>query len=85
MRPVPDGYIWTVYASRDWLGICDGGYTAADILGSDVNFSSDWLASRAKCAVACLAHKRYQAEAEMFYEAFYGYSSAFTVYRLSPL
>lgn len=58
---MPDGYIWTVCSSRDWHGICDGGYTAVDILGSDVNFS-DWLASCAKCAVACFAHKCYQAE-----------------------
>lgn len=61
VRPVPDGYIWTLYSSRDWHGIGDGGYTAVDILGSDVNFSSDLLASCAKCGVACFAHKCYQA------------------------
>ncbi|TNM95473.1 hypothetical protein fugu_016556 [Takifugu bimaculatus] len=58
VRSVPDGYIWTLYSSRDWLGICDGGYTAVDILGSDVNFSSDWLASCAKCV--CYQAERQQ-------------------------
>lgn len=53
VRSVPGGYIWTMYSSRDWLGIFDGGDTAVDILGSDVNVSSDWLASRAKSAIAC--------------------------------
>lgn len=62
VRPMPAGYIWTMCSSRDWLGACDGGYTAVDILGSDVNFSSDLLASCAKCGVACFAHKCYQAE-----------------------